>query len=82
MIKLAKDNRMVATNAAQKLVISNALPIIESTSNSVIALTTKINEPSERMVKGSVNKINIGLTNTFNIDRMALAAIAALNPSI
>lgn len=82
MIKLANDNRMVAPNAVQKLVNSNALPIILSTSKSVIALTTKINEPSERMVKGSVNKINIGLTNTFNIDKIALAPMAAPNPSI
>jgi hypothetical protein len=48
---------------------------------SVMALITNKNRPSVRNVTGRVSKIKIGLTNTFKIDRIKLAIIAALTDS-
>jgi hypothetical protein len=46
-----------------------------------MALMTNKNRPSVRNVTGRVSKIKIGLTNTFKIDRIKLAIIAALTDS-
>lgn len=71
---------MLKSKHILKLDISKLLPINLSVNDSVIALMTNKNSPSDNIVTGNVNNIKIGFTIIFSRDKTALAPIAAPIP--
>lgn len=76
MIKFAIDIKITTNNAIPNPEISNELPIILSVNNNVIAFITNKNKPNDKIVIGSVNRINNGRTKIFRIDSIKLAITA------
>src|SRR5690606_30122125 len=70
-----------ARMAVPKPSITKESPINDCVSINVMALITNKNRPNDSTVTGKVNRMSIGLTMTFNIDRITLAKIAAPTPS-
>ncbi len=80
MSKWKKERTMEASSAVPNPPISNASPIIAAVIINVIALITKKNNPSVRIVTGNVKRIKIGRTNILRMERMRLAMNAAPTP--
>ncbi len=78
-LKMAK--MIAATMAKPNPSMLNEFPIKACVSINVIALITNKNNPSDRIVIGSVNTTRIGFTTKLTIAKIKLARSAAVKPS-
>lgn len=74
------DRKIATKRAVPKPAISKSSPIILSVISNVTALITNRKVPSVTTVTGNVKIIKIGRTRIFNMERIALAPMAAPKP--